>query len=84
MPENDFNALYQQFHGRYKIISSTSSEPLDVNLDGTSSLDMLQEISELNFQEGKQYYVQLSIYRPSKNTPEPKFGFAQWWPEQYI
>lgn len=81
-PNEDGSVLYPQFHGKYKVITSTSSEPLDVNLDGNASTDMMQEIPELT--TGPQYYVQLNIYGPSKNSPKPSFIFSQWWPEQYI
>ena len=81
-PNEDVSALYQQFHGRYKVISSTSDKELDVNVDGNASADMMLEIPELA--TGPQYYLQLNIYGPSKNSPKPSFIYSQWWPEQYI
>ena len=45
--DKEINLLYERFHGKYKIISSTSSEPLDVNFDGVASTNLLQEIVAL-------------------------------------
>ncbi|MCF0040839.1 hypothetical protein [Dyadobacter fanqingshengii] len=74
------DALYQQFHGKYKIVSSVSSEPLDVNLDGESSMDLLAEIEELpNISN-----LDIRIYAPSDRNPRPTFIFTQAWPEQSI
>ncbi|GAB3639685.1 hypothetical protein [Spirosoma arcticum] len=81
-PNEDVSALYQQFHGKYKVITSISSEALDVNLDGIASTNMMLEIPELV--TGQQYYTELRIYGPSQYSSTPSFIFTQWWPEQYI
>jgi hypothetical protein len=39
--------LQDRFQEKYKIISSTSSEAIDVKLDGAESTDMLAEILDL-------------------------------------
>lgn len=76
-PKDDIKLLYQRFHGKYKIISSTSSEPLDVNFDGVSSNNLLKEIGELNNYGA---FLELRV-----KTPDPSvFLFSQFWPEQYI
>lgn len=83
-PNEDIGALFKQFHGKYKIITSISNEAVDVNLDGTVSTDMMLEIPELVTSQGQQYYTELRIYGPSQHSSTPGFLFTQWWPEQYI
>ncbi|MBO0947974.1 hypothetical protein [Fibrella forsythiae] len=77
-------ALQQQFQGKYKVISSVSSEPVDIDLDGTASADLLHEMTELAQQSGTRYFVELTLHAPSPATPKPNFLFVQWWPEQFI
>lgn len=74
--------LYDKFHGKYKVISSVSSEAIDVNLDGKASTDMIQEIPELT--SPHRNYLELRIYGPNKYRSENAFLFTQWWPEQHI
>lgn len=81
-PAPNLMALQERFHGKYKAVSSSSSEPLDVNLDGRASTDMLLEIPELT--RPYQNYLELRIYGPSKYRSTASFTFTQWWPEQYI
>ncbi|GAB3890392.1 hypothetical protein [Spirosoma agri] len=83
-PNENVSALFQQFHGKYKVISSTSNQPVDVNQDGDSSSDLLTEIPELRLQAGTQYHIDIRIYGPSATSSKPHFSFTQWWPEQYI
>lgn len=78
-PNENVDALHQQFHGRYEIVSSISSEPVDVNLDGRSSVDLLQEYPYL-----KEHFLQITIQGPDKYTPKRVFLFTQFWPEQYL
>lgn len=81
-PNLNLPALQDRFHGKYKAISSISSEALDVNLDGKASTDMLVEIPELT--ASYRNYLELRIYNPSKNWLSTGYLFTQWWPEQYI
>lgn len=83
-PNEDVDALRQQFHGKYELRSSTSSEPLDVNLDGTPSTNMLDEIPELQLDNRTKYNVEMRIVGPSQYDPNPSFSFVQWWPEQSV
>ena len=76
-PKEDVEALYQRFHGKYKVISSTSSQPLDINFDGVSSNDLLKEILELNYSGA---FLELRV----KSLDRSVFLFSQFWPEQYI
>lgn len=76
-PKDDVEALYQRFHGKYKVISSTSSEPLDVNFDGVSSNDLLKELPALNDYGA---FLELRVKYPDRSV----FLFSQFWPEQYI
>ncbi len=56
--ENEiFNSTYDKFHGRYKIIKSTASEPTDMNFDGKKSDDLIKEIIDL-----QNSILQLNIY----------------------
>ncbi|MBC8156250.1 MAG: hypothetical protein H7Z72_25470 [Bacteroidetes bacterium] len=76
-PKDDIELLYQRFHGKYKIVSSTSSEPLDVNFDGVSSTDLLSEMSALSNYGA---HLDLRVKYPDRSV----FLFSQFWPEQYI
>lgn len=76
-PKDDIESLYQRFHGKYKIVSSISSEPLDVNFDGVSSTNLLSEISALNDYGA---YLELRVKYPDRSV----FLFSQFWPEQYV
>lgn len=81
-PNEDVNALHEKFHGKYKAISSVSSEVIDVDLDGRASTDMIHEIPDLISPNSN--FLELRIYGPSKYRSENSFLFTQWWPEQYI
>ena len=83
-PAENFDALHQQFHGKYKIVSSVSSEPLDVNLDGSSSTNLLKEIEVLQTGTLTDPFSQITIHGPSKVDPKPSFTFMQAWPEQFV
>lgn len=80
----DIAALYQQFHGQYKIIGSVTSEPVDVNMDGIASTNLLTEIEELQTGTITSPYSKIRISKPSSVNPEPSFRFIQNWPEQYL
>ncbi|GAB3508522.1 hypothetical protein GCM10027341_44430 [Spirosoma knui] len=81
-PNENAEALHEKFHGKYKAIRSVSSEPLDVNLDGQASTDMLVEIPDLTLNYSN--YLELRIYSPNKYSSKSAFLFTQWWPEQHI
>ncbi|NIJ54488.1 hypothetical protein [Dyadobacter arcticus] len=83
-PEQDLDALYQQFHGRYKIVSAVASEALDVNFDGNPSTNLLAEIDELRTGAQTEFYSQVNIPRSFNATPKPSFLFIQNWPEQFL
>lgn len=78
-PNEDVTALYQRFHGKYELISSTSNEPIDVNLDGRSSVDMVQEYDYL-----KEHNLEIRIYARDNPSLNRTFNFTQAWPEQYF
>jgi len=72
LPANkDTNKLYQSFHGKYEIISSFASEPIDLNLDGVSSSDLLTELQDLAVS-----HLEIRISQI--------FSFHQFWPEPYF
>ena len=81
-PNENIPALNAQFHGKYKIIRSVSSEAVDVNLDGISTTDMMVEIPELSRTYSNN--LEIRIYGSSMYRPDPSFSIIQWWPEQYI
>lgn len=81
-PHLDGPALYERFHGKYKVIASTSSIAVDINADGFPSTDLLVEISDLSA-----YYrnfLELRIMTDSKRSTLRDFLFTQFWPEQEI
>lgn len=81
-PNEDVNLLYQRFHSKYNVISSVSSEAIDVNLDCKVSTDMTEEIPQLAPEYGQQ--LELRIYGRNKNSTKNTFLFNQSWPEQHI
>lgn len=81
-PYDDVPTLHQKFHGKYNVISSVSSEAIDVNLDGKVSTDMTKEILQLAPKYGQQ--LEIRIYGPNKNNSKRAFYFMQYWPEQEI
>lgn len=78
------DALHQQFHGQYRIVSAVSNEALDVNLDGQASTNLLTEIDELTTGTLTSPYAQIRIHKPSQANPEPTFTFIQNWPAQFL
>lgn len=76
-PKHDVESLYQRFHGKYKIVSSTSSDSVDVNFDGISSTNLLKEIDALN-NHGN--FLEIRVKNPDKDI----LLFMQFWPEQYV
>ncbi|REA63994.1 hypothetical protein DSL64_00005 [Dyadobacter luteus] len=80
----NIDALYQQFHGKYRIVSAVSNEEVDVNLDGKASTDLLTEIEELTIGSLTNPYSEIRIYKPSQLNPEASFLFTQAWPQQFV
>ncbi len=76
-PSEDVTTLQARFHGKYKPISSTSSEALDIDQDGKASTNMLQEIAALQNQP-----IEVHIYGKSQYNAEPSFSFVHYWPRQ--
>ncbi|THU40791.1 hypothetical protein FAM09_01375 [Niastella caeni] len=71
-PDNT-KQVYEWLHGKYKAISSFSSEAVDVNMDGVATDNILTEIPDLT-------HCRLEIRIVSQNN----FLFAESWPEQFI
>ncbi len=65
--------LKAKFHGKYEMISSISSEPVDLNMDGISSTNLLSENKEI-LDAG----LELLVIDVRKNLFEEK------WPVEYI
>lgn len=65
--------VYDQLHGKYKVVSSISSEAADVNLDGTATSNMLSELSELAD-------CDLEVRIVDKDN----FLLVQFWPQQFV
>jgi hypothetical protein len=70
---DDTKKVYERLHGKYKVVNSTSSEAVDVNLDGNPSTNILSEIPYLA-------ECNLEILIVSKD----KFLLSQSWPEQFV
>ena len=71
--KENFELLKAKFHGKYEMISSISSEPVDLNMDGISSTYLLSENKEI-LNAG----LELRIIESGKNLFEEK------WPVEYI
>ncbi len=76
-PYQDIEGLHTRFHGKYSLVHSTSSEALDVNLDGKASVNMLEEIANL-----PQSNIEVRIYGTNPHNAEPSFIFVHQWPKQ--
>lgn len=46
-PSEDIAALREQFHGKYQLLSATSSRAVDLNGDGQASANLVEEIPTL-------------------------------------
>lgn len=77
-------ALQYQFHGKYGIISSVSSEAVDINMDGVTSTDLFHEIDILPSEKNYHFDVEVRIYGPNPLSAKSTYLFSQAWPEQYI
>ncbi|MHA4739602.1 hypothetical protein [Dyadobacter sp. MSC1_007] len=85
IPQNEnVDLLYEQFHGRYKIVSSETSEALDVNLDGVASINLMTELEALQDEPLMGPSIEVRIHKASKAAPAPGFSFMQAWPEQFL
>lgn len=76
-PNQDVEALYQRFHGKYQLVSVTANQPLDVDFDGVASTNLLQEMAALNENSA---FLELRVKYPDRSV----FLFSQFWPEQYV
>lgn len=65
--------VYERLHGKYKAVSSISSEAVDVNLDGTALINILSEMPYLE-------HCNLEL----RVTSKEKILLYQIWPEQYF
>lgn len=68
----DQKALYQQFHGKYNIVSTTASEAIDVNLDGVSSINLKEE---LPYMDDAGLEIRIT---------ERTNAFIEYWPQPYF
>jgi hypothetical protein len=66
------DVLYQRFHGKYKILSSTAELPLDLNFDGVASADLKGEILNL---------INCNLIIRLPKNKQTNF-FDEFWPEQ--
>ena len=68
---DETSQIHERLNGKYKAVSSISSETVDVNLDGTASINILTEIPELG-----QSNLEIRIVSKQKSL------FCQFWPQQ--
>lgn len=80
----DVAALHAAFHGRYHITNAVTSEPIDIDMDGFPSTDLLIEMPVLRPESMGGYFTRISIFGASEKRNDPTFIFTQSWPEQYI
>jgi len=73
-PDNT-KQVHDQLHGKYKVISSTSRDAVDINMDGIATTDLLVEVPAIN-----QSYRGLEIRIVDKD----KFLLDESWPQQYL
>jgi len=76
--------LKDQFHGKYGIVSSISSEAVDINMDGIASTNLFEEIDILPAEKNYHFDVEVRIYDANRFSDGPTYLFNQAWPEQYI
>lgn len=69
---SSFHALKDRLDSDYYIISAISSEPVDVNMDGSRSRDLLLENPEI-----ARAFIELNIFEDSNI-------FLEHWPIEYI
>ena len=74
-PSEDTAALHDQFHGQYKLVSSTADQAVDLNRDGQASTDVTKEIPDLNL---KQTRLILLVRDNGLKW------FEEWWPQPII
>ena len=71
--ENEIlNLDYEKFHGKYRIMKSTTNEIIDVDLNGRKSNDLLNEIPSLS-----DTFLELRIYKGG-------YLFKQFWQEPFF
>ena len=70
--------LYDQFHGKYRLISSHTSSPIDVDQDGSSSDNLMDEIPEMT-----NSWLEIRVIPDSKSKDYDAL-FCLFWPEQEI
>lgn len=73
--------LYEKLHGKYELLSATSSEAVDSNNDGVFSTDLLAEEAYLANAD-----VEIRILNPHTQYTGGVKGhlFTQWWQRPYL
>ena len=72
--ESDLDIMQKKIGGKYSIISATSNQLIDINLDGVKTKDVLLEVPDL-----QSSYLEL-IIRDNSTSPV----FSQFWMNQYF
>lgn len=70
--EEHHDLLKENFNGKYEIVSATSDIAVDLNMDGNTSNNLLEENTKISESE-----ISLRIYEDSKI-------FTEHWPIEYI
>jgi hypothetical protein len=68
------NELWERFHGKYAITRATSNIAVDVNLDGSKSTNLVEEIPDLKYT-----HLELRI-----GTTTGRNGYAHYWANQSL
>ena len=73
--------LKEKFNGKYELISSVSNVPVDINIDGIVSTNLLEENPQL-----VDAFLEIRIIDRRKNALDgmDKHLFEEWWPVEYF
>jgi len=74
-----YELLKREFQGKYAWISSTSSSPVDLNMDDIPSTDLFDELSQLNELE-----VEIKVSPKPRGNADFSATFATSWPDQSL
>jgi hypothetical protein len=69
--------LQKKIHGRYKLTSCQSNQPLDLNNDGIASVNLTLENSMILMAE-----VELKVVIPDICLKDNEFAFSETWPAE--
>lgn len=75
----EFDTLKTNFHGEYRLVSSTTNEPVDLNMDGTATTNLLSELPTLINSK-----INVEVIKNNYNKAGFDCYYVQTWLEQYL